>query len=117
MRTLQTFFGLATGGDILHHSHEVAHRAALIGDGGNVGAQPQTRAVGQHVPELNGEALAGLDGLLQQITQVGGIFRDGEILIRICSSCGAGRRTISQSRLLTRLKRPAMSIWAMPTIA
>src|SRR3954463_12180599 len=35
MRTLQTFFGPATGGDILHHTHEVAHRAALMGGGGD----------------------------------------------------------------------------------
>ena len=80
MRALQTFFGLATGGDVLHHSHEVAHGAALIGDGGDVVAQPQARAVGQHVPDLDGEALAGLDRLSQQIAQVGRILRDGEIL-------------------------------------
>src|SRR6185369_17871715 len=50
------------------------------GGGGDAGAQPQTRAVRKHVPELNGEALAALDRLLQQISQVGGILRYGEIL-------------------------------------
>ena len=80
MRALQVLLGLATGGDVLRDCHEVTHRAALVGHGRHVGPHPASRAVGQDVPGLGDEAFAGLDGVSEQIDDMGEILGIGQVL-------------------------------------
>src|SRR5262249_11901312 len=73
MRALYILLGAATAGNVLRDHHEVMHGAAAIGDGRHVIADPQARAIGQHVSRFDGESLSAADGSAHEIADVGQI--------------------------------------------
>ena len=58
----------------------MTHGAAAIGDGRHVVADPQARAIGQHVSRLDGESLAAADCLPHEIADVGPVVGLDQVL-------------------------------------